>query len=624
MRNRAFGWHAELLTSMRANHAGVIDEMTTRADVNSDSPLKAWLRALEKTALIARNPFETFSLVIENTAEKFGDAAALLSDRECLTYRGLAEKSNRYARWALREGVGVGDVVCLLMPNCPEYMAIWLGITRIGGVVALINTNLREASLAHCINIVAPKHVIVASGLVDAFNTASPLLSPGVRCWAHGQGSHGLPCVEHACRELSCDKLIGAECRRISVEDPALYVYTSGTTGLPKAATVSHFRVLQWAYWFAGMMDTCPSDRMYNCLPMYHSIGGVVATGAVLVNGGSVFVRERFSASHFWDDVVQWNCTLFQYIGELCRYLVNSPPHALETEHRLRLCCGNGLALDVWNPFKHRFRIPQVLEYYAATEANFSLYNFEGHPGSIGRVPSFLSHRFPVALVRYDVETGAPARDGEGFCVRCAANEVGEAIGQIRNDRASLTNRFEGYTDKVASERKILRDVFVKGDAWYRSGDLMRKDAKGYFYFIDRVGDTFRWKGENVSAAEVATALTACPGIAHALVYGVTVAGAEGRAGMAAIVVGDSFDLALLRKHVSERLPEYARPLFLRIRSELETTSTFRPKSQDLARQGYDPSTTSDPVYFNDHVRQAFVRLDADIYQRIQSGEIRL
>jgi fatty-acyl-CoA synthase len=598
--------------------------MTTSLNVNSNSPLTAWLRALEKTAPIANRPFETFPTVIENLADAFDQAPALLSSRECLTYRALADKSNRYSRWALREDLGTGDVVCLLMPNCPEYMAIWLGMTRVGGIVSLVNTNLVGASLAHCINVVAPKHVIVAAELVDAFATALPLLVPGVRYWVHGQSNHGFPSIDQECDSYPCDRLTSSERRQISIADPALYIYTSGTTGLPKAANVSHFRVLQWSNWFAGMMDTRPSDRLYNCLPMYHSIGGVVATGAALANGGSVFIRDRFSASQLWDDVIQWKCSLFQYIGELCRYLVNSPPHPRESEHQLRLCCGNGLAPDVWHQFKRRFRIPHILEYYAATEANFSLFNCEGQPGSIGRVPSFLAHSSPVALVRFDVATGAPVRNEEGFCVRCSANEVGEAIGQIRSDDRSLTSKFEGYADMDANERKILRNAFVKGDSWYRSGDLMRRDAKGYFYFVDRIGDSFRWKGENVSSAEVAAALSACPGINQALVYGVAVTGAEGRAGMAAVLVNDDFDLATLRHHLNERLPEYACPLFLRICSELETTSTFRPRSRDLALEGFDPSATKDPIYFNDCGQKAFVRLDADQYERIQDGTERL
>ena len=597
--------------------------MTIDSDESSNSPLKAWVRALEMTAPIARNTSVTFPVLIEILADRFGATLALLSDRECLTFRALAERANQYARWAVGQGLAAGDVVCLLMPNCPEYMAIWLGITRARGIVSLLNTNLTGDSLAHSINLVAPKHVIVGADLVDSFAAVSPRLAPGVKSWAHGQGTQGFPRIDHEIQRIAGDRLESFECPPPSIMDTALYIYTSGTTGLPKAAKVSHFRLMQWSHWFAGMMDTRSSDRMYNCLPMYHSIGGVVATGATLVNGGSVVLRQRFSASHFWDDVVKWNCTLFQYIGELCRYLVNSPPHPREAEHRLRLCCGNGLRPDVWDEFKRRFRIPQILEFYAATESNFSLYNCEGKPGAIGRIPSFLAHRIPVALVKFDIETGEPIRNEEGFCIRCSANEVGEAIGKIL-DGASSGSRFEGYTDKEASDRKILRNVFVNGDAWFRTGDLMRKDESGYFYFVDRVGDTFRWKGENVSTTEVADLISAYPGVIEAVVYGVAIPGTEGRAGMAAVVVSEDFGLVAFRQHLAERLPEYARPLFLRIRGEIEMTATFKPKKQDLSREGYDPAVTADVIYFNDRVRQSFVKLDAVLYERLQTGNVRL
>ena len=597
--------------------------MTIGSDDSSNSPLKAWVRALEMTAPIARNTSVTFPVLIETLADRFGATLALLSDRECLTYRALAERANQYARWALGQGLAAGDVVCLLMPNCPEYMAIWLGITRVRGIVSLLNTNLTGDSLAHSINLVAPKHVIVGADLVDAFAAVSPRLAPGVKSWVHGQGNHGFPRIDHEIQRIAGDRLGSSEYPPPSIMDPALYIYTSGTTGLPKAANVSHFRLMQWSHWFAGMMDTRSSDRMYNCLPMYHSIGGVVATGATLVNGGSVVLRQRFSASHFWDEVVEWNCTLFQYIGELCRYLVNSPPHPREAEHRLRLCCGNGLRPDVWDEFKRRFRIPQILEFYAATESNFSLYNCEGKPGAIGRIPSFLAHRIPVALVKFDIETGEPIRNEEGFCIRCSANEAGEAIGKIL-DGANPGSRFEGYTDKEASDRKILRNVFVNGDAWFRTGDLMRKDESGYFYFVDRVGDTFRWKGENVSTTEVADTISAYPGVIEAVVYGVAIPGTEGRAGMAAVVVSQDFGLVAFRQHLAERLPEYARPLFLRIRGEIEMTATFKPKKQDLSREGYDPTITADVIYFDDRVRQSFVKLDAVLYERLQTGNVRL
>ena len=278
----------------------------------------------------------------------------------------------------------------------------------------------------------------------------------------------------------------------------------------------------------------------------------------------------------------------------------------------------------MWEEFQRRFHIPQILEFYAATEGNFSLYNCEGRVGAIGKIPSFLKHRLAVALVKFDLETGEPIRNEEGFCIRCSTNEAGEAIGQILDDGTSAAGRFEGYADKVATEKKTLRNVFVNGDAWFRTGDLMRKDEKGFFYFVDRIGDTFRWKGENVSTTEVAATVCAFPGVVEAVVYGVKIPGTEGRAGMVAAVVREVFDLSAFRQHLVERLPDYARPLFLRILAKIQATGTFKPKKQDLVRESYDPTATADAIYFNDPLRQSFVKVDAELFESIQCGKVRL
>jgi fatty-acyl-CoA synthase len=589
---------------------------------SESSPAKAWLRALELTAPIAANPARTLPAMLDELADAHGDAPALMADAETLSYRALAARANRYARWALAQGLAKGETVGLLMPNRPDYMAAWLGICRIGGVVALLNTNLTGRALAHCIDIVAPRHMIVAAELIEAFASAQPHLTSRPALWTHGADAPDGARIDRDLQRHADGPLDASEQRAVTIDDKALYIYTSGTTGLPKAANVSHARVMTWSHWFAGLMDTRPDDRMYDCLPMYHSIGGVVATGALLVAGGSVVIREKFSARQFWDDVTRFDCTLVQYIGELARYLVNAPPHLREARHRVRLACGNGLRADVWETFKRRFAIPHILEFYAATEGNLSLYNVEGKPGAIGRVPAFLAHRFPAAIVKYDVARGEPLRDTDGRCIRCAADEVGEAIGRI--ETAAPGARFDGYTDAQASEKKILRDVFKPGDAWFRTGDLMRKDAQGYFYFVDRIGDTFRWKGENVSTAEVAEAIARCPGVLDATVYGVAVPGTDGRAGMAALVVAEGFDVAALRRHVEATLPPYARPVFVRIRAELDTTGTFKHRKDELMREGYDPGATKDVIYFSDLQEKAYVKMDAARFGIIQNGDMRL
>jgi fatty-acyl-CoA synthase len=586
------------------------------------SPAKGWLRALELTANIAANRNRTLANVLEEMAQRMGDAPALLSERECFTYNELAQRTNQYARWALHQGLNKGDVVCLMMTNRPEYFAIWLGLSSVGVVTSLLNTNLVGSSLAHCMRIVSPKHIVASSEFVATVENVLPQLNGSPVVWAHGCNDSQCARIDLEVDRVSGAPLSGSERRAPVVDDLALYIYTSGTTGLPKAAKVSHIRAMQWSHWFAGMMDVQPMDRMYNCLPMYHSVGGVQAIGAMIVGGGSSVVREKFSASQFWDDVVRWDCTLMEYIGELCRYLLHTEHTANETQHRIRLACGNGLAGEVWEAFTNRFHIPQVLEFYASTEGSVSLFNLRGKPGAIGHIPGYLSHRFSPLLVKFDAETGAPVRNEDGFCIRCTSNETGEALGSIAGDRSNPGSIFEGYTSDQESEKKVLRNVLAPGDAWFRTGDLMRRDEKGYYYFVDRIGDTFRRKGENVATSEVAEVVCDFSGIQHANVYGVEVTGVEGRIGMAAIVAESEVNLAELHQHLAGRLPDYAKPVFLRIRKQADLTGTFKYSKVELLREGFDPDTVADPLFF-DNGRE-YVPLGREIYRRILSGDFRL
>jgi fatty-acyl-CoA synthase len=288
------------------------------------------------------------------------------------------------------------------------------------------------------------------------------------------------------------------------------------------------------------------------------------------------------------------------------------------------MACGNGLTAEVWEAFQNRCSIPHIFEFYASTEGGVSLFNVQGKRGAIGHIPAYLTHRFSPALVSFDVEKGEPVRNEQGFCIRCSVNEAGEAIGKIVDDPANIGSRFEGYTNQEASERKILRNVFAPGDCWVRTGDLMRKDEQGYFYFVDRVGDTFRWKGENVATSEVSEAICEFPGVTHANVYGVAIPATEGRAGMATLVSEEELDLAGFRQHLISRLPPYARPLFLRIRKNMDLTGTFKYSKTDLVRQGFDPAASNDVVYFDDLESGAFTRLDQELYDRIQKGGVRI
>jgi fatty-acyl-CoA synthase len=593
-------------------------------EVNTKRAREAWIRALERTARIEAEPEVTLPVMIERLAQRFGAAPALASAEASMTYGELAQRCNQYARWGLAQGLKRGDTVSLVMSNCAEYLAVWLGLTRIGVTVALANTHLLTQGLAHSLRIVAPRLVIAGADLALNVAAARAGLANETACWVHGSSSHDLAPIEAELSRLSGEPLPAAECALPSIDDPALLIYTSGTTGLPKAARVSHYRLMQWSHWFAGLMDTGPTDRMYNCLPLYHSVGGVVATGATLVGGGTVVIRARFSAAEFWRDVREQRCTLFQYIGELCRYLVGAPAQPIETQHSLRLACGNGLRPEVWEIFQTRFRIPKILEYYASTEGNFSLYNCEGEPGAIGRIPPFLAHRLPVALLRLDAQSGDPTRDGAGFYERCGADEVGEAVGLISDSGSGRAGRFEGYADREASARKVMRNVFQEGDAWYRTGDLMRRDQRGFYYFVDRVGDTFRWKGENVSTTEVTAAIAAVRGVVEAVVYGVSVPGADGRAGMAALVVNAEFELREFREQLTRRLPSYARPVFLRLLAALEATGTFKPRKQELIAAGFDPARVGDSLYVDDQRAGAYVPLDRALYQSISEGAFRL
>jgi len=586
------------------------------------------LRTALRTAVAVRrltlDGRETVADLVESQARLAPEATAIRFEGRSVSYGAFDAAASRVARWARKQGIGQGDVVALFLENRPEYLFLWLGLAKVGAVAALVNTNLRAQPLAHTFRVADAKLHLVGAELADAYAEARRELASPPPVWVTGGALAGASDLD-AALEAQPDARVGPEARAgLRTGDLLFYIYTSGTTGLPKAARISHARFLTVAHAFRVACEITAHDRVYCTLPLYHTAGGVCAAGMTFAAGGTLVLRRRFSARQFWEDCTTQGVTVVQYIGELCRYLLNTPPQADERRHRVRLFVGNGLRPEIWDAFQERFAISRILEFYGATEGNVALMNVDGRRGAVGRVPWYLERIFPSRLIRFDVEAEAPVRGADGFCQPCPVGEAGEMIGRIPRDANTAIGRFEGYSQPEATEKKILRDVFEKGDAWFRTGDLLRRDAEGYYYFVDRIGDTFRWKGENVATSEVAEVLSVHPGVREVNVYGVQVPGGDGRAGMAALVAGPELSLDALYAHAAKQLPSYARPLFLRLRNEMEVTATFKHRKVELVAQGFDPASIGEPLYFADAEKETFVPLDAALFERIQAGEVRL
>jgi len=578
--------------------------------------LRGLSRTLKRVKSIASDSPNLICDDLQAAVDTWRTRPAMTFEGRTVTYGELDVIANRYAHWAKSQNLRRGAVVALFMPNRLEYFAVWYGLSKVGVVTALLNNQLKGAALAHCLNISGASCCIVDDETSPTFMDIRPQLERPMQQWVLGQANgeqRDLVQALKSCSQLPPDRIVRDG---VKAGDTALLIFTSGTTGMPKAARVTHVRAQLYMRGFAGATGAGEKDRIYVPLPLYHATGGLCAIGAALLNGGSVVLKKKFSASHFWSDVVAEGCTMFVYIGELCRYLVNHPPHEDETRHKLRMAFGNGLRLEVWRELKRRFRIPEILEFYGSTEGNVSMFNFDGREGAIGRSPKWLRERFNYRLIQFDVETGEPVRGPAGFCIECGPGQVGECIGKIGGDART---DYTGYVDKAASEKKVLREVFERGDAWFATGDLMRQDADGYFYFVDRIGDTFRWKGENVSTGEVAATLETAPGVVEANVYGVAVPGAEGRAGMAGLVVEPDFDIKALEAHVARELPAYAQPLFVRILPAIETTGTFKQRKVDLAADGFDPARSKTPVYFL-APGKGYVKVTKSVFEKLEAG----
>lgn len=542
------------------------------------------------------------------------------------TYAEVEAESNKVANWALSIGLKEKDVVALMMDNRPEFIFMWLGMTKIGVLTSLINTNLRGHVLRHSMAVCKATHYFVGHEHMDVISRE--LVSDLGGKWY----SCGGPAPEGNLFDLDSLLAVSNNTTAIprsfrantSATDKLFYIYTSGTTGAPKAALVSHLKFLTAGLGFVDLMDVGENDRLYTALPLYHSAATLIGVSTTWNGMGTLILRRKFSANSFWEDIATHKATVFQYIGELCRYLLSHPPKPSDSQHQLRLAIGNGLRPDIWAEFQKRFNIPQIGEFYAATEGNVALLNSFNKVGAVGYLSPLIRMVHPGRLVKFDVESEMPVRDPKtGFCLECEQNEIGEMLGNIKPD--DPLRQFLGYTDSSATEKKVLRDVFTKGDMWFRTGDLLRIDREGYVYFVDRIGDTFRWKGENVATTEVAEVITTGNvGVQECNVYGVKVPHKDGRAGMACIIPVDraTFDMAALYKLVRTELPLYAAPLFVRVTTAaMDVTGTFKHKKTELVEQGFNPHViTDDELYFRDDLKGAFVPLTKDLYQRITNN----
>ncbi len=557
----------------------------------------------------------TLAHLLRQQAQRIPDQVALRFENETVTYSDFDAQANAFAAVFKQAGIG-REPVALMFENSPSLLAAQAAVAKTGAIGALINTHLSGTALAHAILTAGVRHIFV-----DAVCLPRVVELPecaGLTVWGEGDPADLPPHVEPLDAAVAAAPRTQASMPDVRPSDVFLYIYTSGTTGLPKPAVIRHSRFTMAGIGLGAMLDIGSNDVIYAPLPLYHGESNFVGF-SVAVRAGACFAsRRRFSASEFLGDVRRHGATMFVYVGELCRYLLRQPPTPEDRNHRLRLAAGAGLRPDIWEEFQSRFGIARIVEMYGMTEGNVNLMNLAGRMGSVGRAHPFQHDN--IRLARYDVGRGELERDEHGLLVPCADSEVGELLGKITRNSFMP---YEGYTDRAASAAKVISNAFQRGDSYFRTGDLLRRDREGYYYFVDRVGDTFRWKGENVSTQEVAQILTGAPGVTEANVYGIIVPGHDGRAGAAAIVVDREFDAAAFHRHV-QALPAYARPLFVRIVPSMATTGTLKQRKIDLQREGFDQAAIDDPIYFRDDSSASYIRLTAELAQRIRVGDVRL
>ncbi|WP_136476216.1 long-chain-acyl-CoA synthetase [Pseudomonas sp. DG56-2] len=600
---------------LSADDRGVVPREQTQAILDRRAEASARIKPADRYTLADR---------LEEQAQRHGERPFIIYGEQRLSFAQINAQADRLAHVFHARGLRPGDVCALAMENRPAFFCCWYALAKLGVVVGFVNTQLSGRTLTHSLEAIDAKAIIVGEEILGNFLVTETL--PPLPLWlvedteqpwsgeVPDQVDTRLNEALAAAPSTPFPRDLRAD---LSAETPSLLIFTSGTTGLPKAARYSHMRWMSTGDIMEITLQTTVQDVFYCCLPLYHGAAATSVTSTALKTGAAIVVRRKFSVREFWNDIRKHQVTVFQYIGEICRYLLNQPEVAGEREHSLRCMLGAGLTRETWQNWVQRFGPIQVFEGWGSTESNTNVVNVDNYVGACGRVPFW--EKSNLRLVRYDVETDSHPRDEHGFHQLCEVGEVGEALGFIINHPNIGGGRFEGYTSAEATNSKIRRNVFVEGDAYWSSGDLLRFDEDGYLYFIDRIGDTFRWKSENVSTLEVASALGDFTGLELINIYGVQVPGQEGRVGMAAVLMqpGQTFDPKAFYALTEARLPRYAAPMFVRVSAAADLTSTFKLRKVDLQRQGYAPTAFSDPLFIRDESSRSYVAYSTEVLERV-------
>lgn len=567
---------------------------------------------------------ESIGLLFQTTAAKHADKSAIIFEGRELNWKEFNQLANQFAYQLKKQGVRRGDTVSILMENRIEMLCAYIGILKLGAVAGLINTNLTGTPLVHCVGTIESTKCLVGEELWNNISAVKDQLDLADKdyLWVAdtavgGSSPSGITDFSNGLDSMPVED--PADTRAVLAGDKACYIFTSGTTGLPKPAMIYHRKLLSAAVPYSKIgFQAKSTDRMYICLPLYHITGLGPGIGSCLYSGASIFLRRRFSVSNFWPEVQQYQTTLFVYVGELCRYLSNQPQCPEEADNPIRSMLGNGLRPDIWDDFRQRFKIKRICEIYGASESNVSFLNLLNKDYTIGTTDADLM------LVKYDIDNDEIIRDDAGKLIEVAEGDAGLLLAKI--DEKYI---YDGYKNKDVSESKLLRDVKEVGDSWFNSGDIIRKIDVGFamgrphYQFVDRVGDTFRWRAENVSTNEVGEILNHCQQVAISNVYGVEIPGTEGKAGMAAITLkeGISFDAKAFATYVDQQLSSYARPIFVRIEDEQEITGTYKLFKGKLKKEAFHLDQTDNPIYVRKPNSDSYELLDKQFYQTILDGQ---